>query len=238
MKYPRTFHIPNSPGCTSDDKIHSNLDWMIGRECVITEKMDGENTTMTSEHIHARSLDSRNHPSRNWVKQFHANIAHQISENFRICGENLYARHSLAYHSLKSFFYGFSVWNGETALSWDETLEWFELLGIQPVTQLYRGILSQKVIENQIKNLDMIVQEGFVIRLASSFQHADFKHSVVKYVRANHVISDTHWMHSTIIPNELMSDDLWENGTFGRDENHVVVVNSIHEEALNKVFKR
>lgn len=35
---------------------------------VITEKMDGENTTLYRDGLHARSLDSRHHPSRNWVK--------------------------------------------------------------------------------------------------------------------------------------------------------------------------
>jgi len=41
---------------------------LIGREVVVTEKMDGENTTMYCDNIHARSIDGRHHPSRDWVK--------------------------------------------------------------------------------------------------------------------------------------------------------------------------
>ncbi len=42
IKYPRTFHLPWSPGLTKDDKRIENLDGFIGREVVVTEKMDGE----------------------------------------------------------------------------------------------------------------------------------------------------------------------------------------------------
>ena len=58
-KYPRTFHLPWSPGVASDDKVIESLDAFVGREVVVTEKMDGENSSLYSNgHIHARSMDS------------------------------------------------------------------------------------------------------------------------------------------------------------------------------------
>lgn len=45
-KYGRTFHRPISPGATSDDKIMSSLDGLMVEDLVVTEKMDGENTTI------------------------------------------------------------------------------------------------------------------------------------------------------------------------------------------------
>lgn len=42
-KYPRTPHLPWSPGATSDDKYIQDLNSFKGRKIVITEKMDGEN---------------------------------------------------------------------------------------------------------------------------------------------------------------------------------------------------
>jgi hypothetical protein len=49
-----------------------------------TEKMDGENTTIATDYIHARSLDSRHHPSRSWVKNLHGIIAHDIPLGWRV----------------------------------------------------------------------------------------------------------------------------------------------------------
>ena len=204
MKYPRTFHIPESPGCTTDDKVLLNLDHLFGQECIISKKMDGENTTMTSELVHARSVDSRNHPSRNWVKQFHGQIAHQIPAGWRICGENLFATHSIEYRELQSYFYAFSIWNEKNiALDWNSTLEWCDILNITPVEILFKGVLSKKVINSIIMNLCALTDEGFVIRLASEFHYNDFKMSVAKYVRANHITSDKHWMHSQLKQNTL-----------------------------------
>jgi hypothetical protein len=74
-KYPRTYHLPSSPGATSDDKIHKTIPYTDGDDVVISMKMDGENSTLYTDYYHARSIDSRHHPSRNWIKQFHASIA-------------------------------------------------------------------------------------------------------------------------------------------------------------------
>jgi len=203
IKYPRTFHLPSSPGATSDDKMHKVIPFTIGDEVVITEKMDGENQTMYNNHVHARSVDSRHHPSRDWMKKFHASIAYMIPEGFRICGEYLYAKHSIAYDDLKSYFYGFSVWEGETCLDCDSTCEYFELLGIESVPVLYRGPYYDGLINNIVSQLDFRTTEGFVVRPACSFNLGDFSKVVGKYVRANHVQSEEHWMHSAIVPNKL-----------------------------------
>src|SRR5690606_36086297 len=44
MKYPRTYHLPQSPGMNDDDRMLKSLEIFHNREIVITEKMDGENT--------------------------------------------------------------------------------------------------------------------------------------------------------------------------------------------------
>ena len=67
-KYPRTFHLPWSPGCTSDDKVLKSVDHFVGKRVIVTEKMDGENTTISKNKIYARSIDSKDHESRHWVK--------------------------------------------------------------------------------------------------------------------------------------------------------------------------
>ena len=40
VKYPRTMHLPWSPGLQNDDRVIKSLDRLIGRTVVVTEKMD------------------------------------------------------------------------------------------------------------------------------------------------------------------------------------------------------
>jgi len=205
-KYPRTPHLPWSPGATDDDTRTTSLSSFEGSVVVVTEKMDGENTTLYCDHSHARSLDSRHHPSRDWLKQWHSRFAHTIPVGWRICGENLYARHSVAYEHLSSYFYGFSIWNeSNRCLSWPETLEWFELLGVHPVPELYLGPWNEKVIQEI--EIDPSVSEGYVVRKLESFSYTEFDQSIAKWVRTGHVQTNKHWMHAEIVPNQLVDRD-------------------------------
>jgi hypothetical protein len=161
------------------------------------------NCTIYRDGFHARSVDSRHHPSRDWLANFVSTFAHEIPEGWRICGENLYARHSIAYTQLSSYFMGFSVWSGDLCHDWDFTVEFFEMLGIESVPTLYRGVFDTALLERMARELDTSVNEGFVVRLADSFEYSDFGTSVAKWVRASHVQSDKHWMHSAVVPNGI-----------------------------------
>lgn len=203
VKYPRTFHMPFSPGVQSDDKIIKTTSQFEGRRVILTEKMDGENTSMYRDGIHARSLDSAHHESRDWVKRIWSEISCNIPENFRICGENMYAKHSIAYNDLRSYFYAFSVWDGTLCLSWDETIMWTELLEIPVVPVLYDGLYDEDKIQSICQNLDQDKIEGAVLRIADQFNYIQFGDFVMKYVRKGHVQTDIHWMHQKIEPNKL-----------------------------------
>ncbi len=177
-----------------------------GQEVVVTEKLDGENTTMYPDHIHARSMDSRHHPSRTWVKALHGSIAHQIPLRWRLCGENMYARHSIGYDNLKSYFYLFSIWDEHNhCLSWKDTKEWAELLGLELPLVLYQGLWNETMIR-AIK-LDLSRQEGYVVRTQAGFAYQDFAKHVAKWVRKEHVQTDQHWMHAEVIPNRLHNEE-------------------------------
>lgn len=207
VKQQRTYHMPSSPGIHDDDKALKNMDRYIGKRVILSIKKDGENTAMYPRYIHARSIDGRSHPSRDWVKQFHASIAYNIPEGFRIYGENVYAKHSIGYDNLKSYFYGFYVWDRLTCLSWDETLEYFELLGITPVEVIYDGVYDEEVIAQKIAELDLTKEEGAVLRVADAFQYGEYKHSVCKWVRPGHVQTNKHWAYGQRVePNRLASN--------------------------------
>ena len=186
VKYPRTWHLPISPGATKDDRVLPDSDQFVGHEVVATIKMDGENTTLYRDYLHARSVGGgRRHPSRDWVKNFHSGMAADIPDDWRVCGENLYAQHTIHYDRLESYFLGFSVWDGMTCLSWDDALVWFELLGIQPVHCFYRGQWDESAVLSAFPGTHRgSPTEGFVVRRSGAFRYGAFRQSVAKYVRA------------------------------------------------------
>lgn len=207
VKYQRTYHVPWSPGMTDDDRMHPDMSHFVGKEVVVTVKLDGENTSMYNDYIHARSIDGRSHPSRDWVKQFHAaNIAGNIS-GMRICGENMYAEHSIKYTNLDSYFYGFSIWNEKNVcLSWDATLEWFALLGVVPVPTLYRGIYDEAKIKALWSKDKWDSMEGYIIRVADEVPYARFKYDYAKFVRKGHIQTVKHWFFGQQMKKNLLRD--------------------------------
>lgn len=190
IKYPRTMHLPWSfPN--RDDRVLANTSVFEGQQVIVTEKLDGECTSLYNDFMHARSLSGASHPSQSWVRNFHAKIAHEIPYDFRVCGENVYARHSIQYNNLDTYFYGFSIWDGLKCLSWDDTITWFRLLGVTEVPVLYEGVYDEQVIKSLC--IDESTQEGYVVRLAGEFFYKDFQKSVAKYVRKNHVQTKERW---------------------------------------------
>lgn len=209
VKYPRTYHLPWSETVTEDDKRLQSVDHFIGKKVVVTVKEDGEQSTLYKDYCHARSIDSGNHPSRTWVKNLHSRICYDIPDGWRICGENLYAKHTIEYHHLESYFLVFSIWNERNiCLSWSDTTEWCHLLGLKIVPTLYIGEFNIDIIKSlyrPIYNDDPC--EGYVVRLVDEFSYREFKTSVAKFVArqfSDDVKNRHHWLHKAVIPNEIM----------------------------------
>jgi hypothetical protein len=207
MKYPRTYHVPWSPGLQNDDRMHESIEQFKGMEVVVTEKMDGENTTMYRDYLHARSLEFEAHPSRTFIKAIHASCAYDIPEGWRVCGENITAKHSIKYFGLPSYFMVFSVWNDHNMrLAWDDITEYTDLLGLNLVPVLYRGVFDIDKLHEIEANLDPERQEGYVVSPVAPFSFKDFRYVMAKYVRAKHVQTDEHWMRSEIEFNGLKGE--------------------------------
>ncbi|MEU9046356.1 MULTISPECIES: RNA ligase family protein [unclassified Kitasatospora] len=209
VHYPRTPHLPWSPGAAADDVRTGDLTALAGAEVVVTEKLDGENTTLYPDGLHARSLDSAHHPSRAWVKGLQGRIGGRIPDGWRICGENLFARHSIPYTDLESWFYGFSVWTDrDHCLDWDDTVRFLRRLGVPSPPVLWRGRFDERAL--RALPLDLNRQEGYVVRTVRGFSRAEFGERVAKWVRPHHVRTDTHWMHAAVVENGLgPSAALW-----------------------------
>ncbi|HEX2313912.1 MAG TPA: RNA ligase family protein [Thermomonospora sp.] len=209
VPYPRTPHLPWSPGASADDVRAGSLAGLAGREVVVTEKLDGENTTLYADGLHARSLDSAHHPSRAWIKALHGRIARLIPPGTRVCGENMYARHSLPYDRLESWFYAFSVWDGDRCLDWDATVRFARRLGVPVPPVLWRGTFDERAL--RALRLDTARQEGYVVRTVEGFGRQEFADRVAKWVRRGHVRTDEHWMLAPVVENGLSpAAALWE----------------------------
>lgn len=205
FKYFRTYHLDYS-NVYSDDKF-SIYKFQPNDEVVVTEKLDGENTTYYSDgNFHARSLDSTMHPSRNYAKS----ICYKFISNNKLAFhcENVYAKHSIFYNALTDFVYLFGVSNPEKDffLDWNKIEEISNEINIPLAPILFKGKWGDF-------NHDSIWPresafgpecEGYVVRLTKAFSFSDFSKSVMKFVRPDHVQSSKHWMHEHIIPNKKL----------------------------------
>lgn len=198
-KYPRTPHLSHSPGATSDDKWASfeALTYLAsGIDLLVSTKLDGGNLTWTHDHFFGRSLDSGTHPWDTQAKALWAEKRFDIPQGWRISGESMYARRSVAYDNLPGVYIIFGIWDEtNTLLDWDSIVEWAELLGLPTVPVLYRGADFNKACSIWAQTHDDRTSEGFVLRDAGRIFYDDFGNKVVKYVRSNHVRTNADWRH-------------------------------------------
>lgn len=200
-KYPSTPHFEWSPTVTHDDRILHDLSQFDGKSVVMTEKLDGENTTLYNDYWHPRSLSRAPHKSRSWVGSLWGRIRLDIPNGMRICGENVYAKHSIYYPDVEPpYFYVFNIWQDDLCLSWDDTVEWCQLLGLKhsPVIASFQW---DKEIAHGFytgKSAFGDVAEGYVVRIKEAFKKDEFWRSVAKWVRPNHVQTTKHWMFSQL----------------------------------------
>ena len=199
IKYPRTPHLPSSPGATSDDKwaTQEALDYLSsGIELIVSEKMDGGNLTWSRDPFHGRSIDSGTHAWDTMARGLWAEKRYDIPVGWRISGESMYARRSVSYDNLPGVFIVFGVWDEtNTLLSWDEMNEWAQLLDLPVVPLVYRGNDFNEAITAWEKSYNTDVSEGFVVRDSGRIAQADFGMKVAKWVRADHVRTNAAWRH-------------------------------------------
>lgn len=230
-KYPRTYHLFFSLGTTSDDRISKNCNQILKNDIVSTEKLDGENTSLSQFGLFARSrIEPTKNPWAQWLKPKWDMIKSDLgSFDLEICGENMYGEHSIIYSGLKEHFYVFGVRNMKHNmwLSWDETKYWAEMFDFKVVPELINESwnIEEKDLEIKINNIMKefsllndskywnTEKEGVVIRMKDEFPNSMFYNSVFKYVRYKHVKTDQHWSKNwkrSYLNDELKGLDLKE----------------------------
>lgn len=205
-KYPRTPHLPFSESSTDSDKrLDSDEHFYEMEDVVVTIKMDGENTTVYPDGtFHARSLDSKHKEYHSWLLQDIQNWCYSLEPNTRVCGEYLYAKHSIAYNDLESYFYAFSVWQKDYCLPFSKVLDLYDALGVYHVPTVYAGRYDREKIKKLAEEVVSAGHEGIVVRNYNGFRYQDFSKNIAKYVRPNHVQTNKHWTQGKIESNKLI----------------------------------
>lgn len=205
-KYPRTYHLPYSKGVANDDRISDNVESLIGIEIVITEKLDGSNSSITKGGVYGRSHST--YTTNSWdseLRKLHSSIQKDLDDDIFIFGESLYTIHSIEYTNLDSYFYIFGVRDSGVWIPWYQVEEYSYLLDIPTVPVLFKGVVNtQKELKDIVDSLITKPselggqREGIVIRNAGAFNNEDFKDNVMKWVRAGHVTTTNHWTRNWV----------------------------------------
>jgi hypothetical protein len=196
VKYPRTLHLPWSPGATSDDKVMSDTSDLDGEFLWVTEKMDGGNFTMTSERCYSRSPSATSNPWDGPARAEWARVRMDIPPGWRVVGESMHARRSVAYDNLEGPFLVFAVFDDRgTLLSFGDVTSWAQLLDLPlvPVLCATMHLSDAHAAWERCKRQD--ISEGYVVRVSDAITPEEFSRRVGKYVRANHVQTSDDWRH-------------------------------------------
>lgn len=205
-KYPRTRYWPWSPSVPPGDRRHADPERFVGREVVVTEKVDGALACLVGGEAFPRSMTAPgNAPWLAMVRKHHAWKLRGCDD--AIYGEDLYGVHAIEYaptveeETFRVFAVRRRVSGADRLASWDETERVAAAHGMPLVPVLFRGRFdsTREIGEffaaeiGKPSALGGPEREGFVLRDASGFSVSDFAATVAKHVRPNHVQTDLHW---------------------------------------------
>lgn len=203
IKYPSTPHWPESEKVHRDDTYHLDPEFFVGRDVVITEKLDGGNTCLHGGEVYARSVTSPSHDGWMAMVRKHHGWKTRPGNKFSFYGEDLYGIHSIEYDPLweEDTYRLFAVRDAQGGfLDWDAVAALAIQYGFLTVPVCFLGAFqSMSDITEWFRHNRPSPsalgpeREGFVMRTVDGFDGADFSTHVCKYVRKNHVQTDQHW---------------------------------------------
>ena len=195
-------HWPYSPAITEASLVHENPRVFVGAEIVITEKLDGGNTLLHEGQVYARSAAA---PSADkWMAMVKKHHAWKVREpDALLYGENIYAVHSIEYGAVPEdeTYYAFALRDGNnTFASFSDVERYAHERAIPVVPVLFRGRFDSVA---QIREFVAAAheqasalggeREGMVLRIGAPFAAGDFRDSVCKSVRREHVRTSVNW---------------------------------------------
>lgn len=213
IKYPSTPYLDISPGRDCDLVLPVRA--LVNVPVVVTIKMDGSNVVLTRDMMAARNGTTAKHTSFSLLKARHYELAQGIPEGIQVFGEWLYAKHSIHYSgkiALKNLLQVFAGYDQKRKcwLPWGGVKEIAQLMGVPtpPVLGEFcfssEGKLSGLLMAMAAKVIDQ-GHEGIVVRSVYPFHFGQFARYTGKYVRPDHVQTDTHWSRQKVVPNQVSS---------------------------------
>lgn len=212
MKFPRTFHLPYSPGKGSDDKTMqpTYVSMFVDTPILITEKLDGENQFWSSTEFHLRSESSTGGQLRSKAKARHAAIKRFIPKNIGLFVEDISNKHSIEYKDTSEEFFVIRAidTNEQRFLTWAETKAIAQSCGLPVVPTKYEGTaftdgMFEFVVNRHAETQSVLgggESEGIVVSRVLDMRYPTEMWHVfnVKWVRANHVQTDEHWERTAL----------------------------------------
>ena len=143
--YPSTPHLPFSPGVQAEDITLDDCPWLVGREVVVTEKLDGGNCCLWRGSVYARTHSHE--ATLPWfasIKALYPSFAASVDDDLMLFGENMSAVHSVEYDGLGAHFYLFGVRRASSGewFAWDEVAALAHALDLPHAPVWWRGTLT------------------------------------------------------------------------------------------------
>ena len=212
-KYPRIPHVPGS-NLSPDDEVFGEYPKGV---FFVFEKMDGTNLGLSLSADGRLRFQNRGgylenkrpHPqwdaAKNWFNQHYWGVMNYFAQNsgHTVFGEWLYARHSINYDRLPSYFFVYDIFDGENFLQYKD---------IRKAFQYAKGLFVPKPIDTCLDIEDFIdwskknyggqygdEYEGFIFRDATDYTR------VFKYVKPEFTAGiEEHWFNRKVERNETV----------------------------------
>lgn len=208
-KYPRTPHLPYSETVSRDEKRWLSAAQLVGREVVLTEKLDGSGVCLAGEGLYARSRASGpTHPSFAALWPVWAEVRNLVEdEHLSIFGEWAYAVHSVWYPRMQPENWlsviGVRDERDGSWWGWHEVEALAEKVGVPTVpVDEYLVVETEDELKARVRAAGAKPsrygpeREGVVVRTVAGFGGDEFGSCVAKWVRAGHVAGE-HWSRQT-----------------------------------------
>lgn len=172
IKYPRTRHIEGSNEQIGDDLEKIPFESLRGKHVVVEEKMDGSQSAISFSSDGEMLLQSRGHYLTGGYGERHFALLKQMANTHRrhlwdllgsrfvMYGEWLYAKHTIFYDKLPSYFMEFDIYDKELDRFFDTHTRdgLFELIDGQYALDLAIAFPSVRVLfEGELDSYEQLV---------------------------------------------------------------------------------
>ena len=242
LKYPRTPHLEGSRLQEGDEDLSQvQFDYVLGKNIVIEEKIDGANTAISFDGEGNLLLQSRGHYLIGGYRERHYNLFKQwananqdtlfdaLSNRYVMYGEWMYAKHAVFYDALPDYFMEFDIYDRERGVFLDTPSRRAitEKMGIiSSVPVLASGVFKSKesvlshlgnsnyITENHIEVLKNVVsRQGYDVERAVKETDPSLKmEGLYIKIEENGIVADrVKYVRASFIQSVMQAEGHWLN---------------------------